>query len=229
MMARESIDRILLVEGEADRAFFEQICRFVGLNASVTVAPPKDLAGTHNTKEGVFNYLPTLLGQLADGQISRLAVVVDADSVANGGGYEPTIRRVEKIVAPYGFVLAAHTIGGMVFQHNDGLADFGLWVMPNNADEGMLEDWIKLSIHPDERGLFAHAETVVAALPQPPKFKPIHRSKAEVATWLAWQKQPGHGTYRAIEDGLIDIIGAHYKNLIAWLGHVFAKSTNNPH
>lgn len=224
-MATTSTDRLLLVEGEADRAFFEQICRVLELDTSVTVAPPKGLAGTHNTKEGVFNHLPVLLAQLADGQITRLAVVVDADSAANGGGYEQAINRVGSIVAPYGFAPAAHTAGGIVFQHGDGLADFGLWVMPNNADEGMLEDWIKQSIHPDEQGLFAHAETVVAALPQPPKFKPIHRSKAEVATWLAWQKQPGHGTYRAVEDGLIDIKSIDYQNLIAWLGHVFPKNS----
>ena len=224
-MATKSNDRILLVEGEADRAFFEQICRVLELDTSVTVAPPKGLAGTHNTKEGVFNYLPILLGQLADGGITRLAVVVDADNAANGGGYKLAINRVEKIVAPYGFSLAAHTVGGVVFQHNDGLADFGLWVMPNNADEGMLEDWIKQSIHPDEQGLFSHAETVVAALPHPLKFKPIHRSKAEVATWLAWQKQPGHGLYRSVEDGLINLDSIHYKNLISWLGHIFAKYT----
>lgn len=223
-MAATSTDSILLVEGEADRAFFEQIFRVVGLNTSVTVAPPKDLAGSHNTKEGVFNYLPTLLDQLADGRVTRLAVVVDADSAANGGGYERAINKVQQLVAPYGFVLAAHTVGGIVFQHNDGLADFGLWVMPNNADEGMLEDWIKQSIHPDEQGLFAHAEAVVATLPQPQKFKPIHRSKAEVATWLAWQKQPGHGLYRAVEEGLIDINGICYQKLIAWLDLVFAKS-----
>ena len=223
-MATTSPDCILLVEGEADRAFFEQVCGVLGLNTSVKVSPPKDFAGSHNSKEGIFNHLPDLLVQLADGGITRLAVVVDADSAANGGGYERAINRVEKIVEPYGFVLAAHAVGGIVFQHNDGLADFGLWVMPNNADEGMLEDWIKHSIHPDEKRLFAHAEAVVATLPQPPKFKPIHRSKAEVATWLAWQKQPGHGTYRAVEDGLIDTISTHYQNLTAWLRHVYCPS-----
>lgn len=219
-----STERVLLVEGEADRAFFEQICGVIGLNTSVTIAPPKELAGSHNSKEGAFNHLPVLLAQLADGQITRLAVVVDADSAENGGGYQRAITRIKQIVAPYGFLMPLHTAGGIVFQHNDGLADFGVWVMPNNADEGMLEDWIKQSIHPNEQGLFAHAKAVVAALPQPPKFKPIHCSKAEVATWLAWQKQPGHGTYRAVEEGLIDTISAHYKNLIAWLGHVYSSS-----
>ena len=190
-MARARVARILLVEGEADRAFFEQICRNIGLDTSIRVAPPKDLAGSHNTKEGVFNHLPVLLAQLADGQITRLAVVVDADNTINGGGYSSAIDRMSKIVAPFGFLQATDTTVGILFKHGDGLADFGFWVMPNNADEGMLEDWIKQSIHPDEKGLFGHAESVVSALPQPQKFKAIHRSKAEVATWLAWQKQPG--------------------------------------
>jgi hypothetical protein len=221
-MGRVLTDRILLVEGEADRAFFEQICRIVDLNTSVTVAPPKDLSGSHNTKEGVFNYLPILLDQLPDAGISKLAVIIDADHNENGGGYERAINRVVEIVTPYGFILAAHTGGGIIFKHNDGFADFGLWIMPNNADEGMLEDWIKSAIHPDEQGLFLHAGTVVAALSQPQKFKPIHRSKAEVATWLAWQKQPGHGLYRAVEDGLIDLTCCYYQEMIRWLKHIYS-------
>ena len=56
--------QILLVEGEQDRGFFELICRNLGLNTSVRVAQPKQLGGTHNTKEGVFNLLPILLQQL---------------------------------------------------------------------------------------------------------------------------------------------------------------------
>lgn len=224
-MATTNSNCILLVEGEADRAFFEQVCRAVGLNTSVKVAPPKALGGAYDSKEGVFNHLPDLLAQLADGGIKHLAVVVDADSAINGGGYERAINRVKEIVASYGFILADHSEGGIVFQHNDGLADFGLWVMPNNADEGMLEDWIKQSIHPTEQGLFAHAKLVVEALPKPLKFKPISRSKAEVATWLAWQKQPGHGAYRAVEDGLIDTIGTHYQNLTAWLNHIYCPPT----
>lgn len=220
-MASASHDRILMVEGNSDRAFFEQICKVVGLNPKVTVAPPKELAGAYNTREGVFNHLPILLDQLADARITRLAVIVDADSEINGCGYNQTIQRVEGIVEDYGFSLSSHTGSGIFFQHDDGLADFGLWVMPNNADEGMVEDWIKQCIHPDEHALFAYAEATVAALPQPRKFNQIHRSKAEVATWLAWQRRPGHGTYLAVEDNLINLVSTQYQNLAAWLGHVY--------
>ncbi len=215
-------DHMLLVEGEADKSFFEQVCKTLELHTSVTVAPPKDVGGSHNTKEGVFNHLPILLNQLSDAQITHLAVVVDADSEDNGGGYNRAIDRVTEIVKSYGFTLASDSVGGILFQHDDGLADFGLWVMPNNCDEGMLEDWIKSCVHSDEHKLFAHAETVVDTLPQT-KFKSIHISKAEVATWLAWQKQPGHGLYRAVEDQLIDMNSELFLELKDWLTHIYSS------
>lgn len=213
--------RILLVEGESDRSFFKEVCKTLGLHPSVKVAPPKDVGGSYNTKEGVLNHLPDLLNQLGDASITRLAVVVDADSEDNGGGYNLAIDRVVKIVTLYGFTLASNPVGGVLFQHNDGLADFGLWVMPNNCDEGMLEDWIKSCVHENEHELFEHAEIVVDTLPQT-KFKSIRISKAEVATWLAWQKQPGHGLYRAIEDELIDTNSALFKELSVWLTHIYS-------
>ena len=58
-------------------------------------------------------------------------------------------------------------------------------------------------------------------LPIPIKFKEIHRSKAEVATWLAWQKKPGHGPYSALEDSCIDSNSAQFTQLASWLRQVF--------
>ena len=212
----------LLVEGEADRSFFDVIYKPLRLPEIEIVVPRKENGRFHNGKEGVFNILPDLLNQLGDAQITRLAAVVDADSEDNGGGYQRAIDRVTEIVEPYGFSLRLNPVGGVLFQHDDDLADFGLWVMPNNGDEGMLEDWIKSCVHPNENQLFAHAETVVDTLPQP-KFKSIHISKAEVATWLAWQKQPGHGLYRAVEDQLIDMDSKLFLELKDWLTHIYSS------
>ena len=216
-------ERILLVEGEADKSFFEEICKTLELHAKVKVAPPKDVGGSHNTKQGVFNHLPILLNQLGDATITHLAVVVDADSAVNGGGYQRSIDRVAEIVEQYGFNLVPiHPVAGVLFEHEDGLADFGLWVMPNNCDEGMLEDWIEDCVHSNEHELFTHAQEVVGELPAP-KFNSIHRSKAEVATWLAWQKKPGHGLYHAVEENLIDTNSALFKELCVWLTHIYGS------
>lgn len=93
-MAMAMTDRILLVEGESDRSFFVEVCKNLGLQTSVIVAAPKNVGGSHNTKEGVFNHLPTQLKQLGDASITHLAIVVDADSENNGGGYKHVIDRV---------------------------------------------------------------------------------------------------------------------------------------
>lgn len=220
-MAR--MDHILLVEGESDRAFFELICKKLALDAFVRVAAPKDLTGSYNGKEGVFGCLPTELKNLGDGQTTRLGIVLDADSKPNGG-FQAAIDRVGKIVAPFGYRLSGSGAGGIIYQNNDGLADLGLWVMPNNALEGMLEDWVKHCMHSDEQTLFTHAISSIDTLPVPKKFNAINRSKAEVATWLAWQKRPGHGLYRIIEDNLIDTRSQLYLELSAWLKHVFSTT-----
>ena len=109
---------------------------------------------------------------------------------------------------------------GILYKHSDGLADFGLWIMPDNQNEGMLEDWIKTCVSQNEQTLFQQAQDVVKDITNP-KFSSHLTSKAEVATWLAWQKQPGHGLYAAIKDQLLDNESSLFKDLKDWLLKVF--------
>ena len=221
-----SLKNILLVEGEADRSFFEIICRKFSIDVCVRFATPRDLVTSQmvkNTKEGVFTLLPELLKQLEQGEIEKLAVVVDADSVVNGGGFKKTYDKVANIVKPAGYNSpVTNPAAGLVFENNDGLSDFGLWVMPDNANEGMLEDWIKQCLHPSEGVLYQHAGTSIDAIPGGAKFKPLHRAKAEVATWLAWQEKPGHGLYNAANTDLLNANAPLFVALHAWLKNVFS-------
>jgi len=215
---------ILLVEGESDRSFFEALCRLLSIPADVVrVAAPKDDGGTHNSKAGVLNHLiSVLLPQLQDGQLKRIGVVVDADRVAHGTGYAVTLQRFTDALAQAGYQPNPAAASGLVFTHQDGLADLGLWVMPNNADQGMLEDWIKQCLHPGEGALYQHVGTSIDSIPGGPKFQSWHRTKAEVATWLAWQKKPEHGLYNAAQSDLLNTDAPLFKELQTWLTHVFA-------
>lgn len=228
MSEKKSEKHILLVEGEADRGFFEVLCRESAIEVAIRVATPKDLASTattKNSKEGVFKLLPILLKQLEDGGIEKLAVVVDADSQINGGGFSKACTRVSVALQSAGYrPSTAGPAEGLIFEHTDGFADVGLWVMPNNTDEGMLEDWIKLCLHPDETALYQHGCTAIDAIdqiPGSPKFKLLHRTKAEVATWLAWQEKPGHGLYNAVNPQLLNPQAPLYSALQGWLRKVF--------
>ena len=125
------------------------------------------------------------------------------------------------MLQPFGYTLAPSQPAGLIYNHDDGLADFGLWVMPDNSSDGMLEDWLKQCVAPAEQALLTQAVSVVGSLPQPTKFKPLHLSKAEVATWVAWQRSPGQGLHLAVRDQLLDVGYPGYMKLSAWLTHVF--------
>ena len=214
--------RILLVEGVNDRSFYERLCQAHKLDTKVTIAPPRDVGGDFNTKQGAINHLPNLLKLMPDAQLERLALIVDADNAADGGGYSRTVAQISKLLGDFGFETKPTKVatGGLVFQHKDGLADFGLWVMPNNQDEGILEDWIQQSIVAGDHPLSAHAKAIVASLPNK-KFTPVRLRKAEVATWLAWQARPGEGLYYAVEGNLLDKNAPLYTGLKSWLVQVF--------
>jgi len=163
-----------------------------------------------------------LLPQLQDGQLERIGVVVDADRALHGSGFAATLQRFTEALGEGDYRPNTAAASGLVFTHQDGLADLGLWIMPNNADEGMLEDWIKNCVHPAEEGLYQHGEASIDSIPGGPKFQPWHRTKAEVATWLAWQKKPEHGPYNAVQSELLNTDAVLFKELQVWLTHVFA-------
>lgn len=219
-------ENIILVEGESDKSFFEAILKKISLTAVVRVYVPKDRGTGYNSKQGVLNSLQTDLKNIQDNNESRLAVILDADSQPNGG-LKQTLDHFDNKVNPLGYFCEqsknpnSQNGEGFVYQHNDGLNQIGLWVMPNNCHEGMLEDWIKSCMHTKEIELFKHAVASIDNIPNAPKFKPIHKSKAEVATWLAWQTTPGHGLYQTIEGDLLDVNNNDYQQLVTWLKTIF--------
>ena len=219
-----SAKNVLLVEGESDRGFFEDLCKLWGVSVQpIAVRTPRDAGHAKDTKQAAFDVLEkTYLPQLADGQIERLAIAVDTDQHANGGGFARTRDQLTQRLTLAGYHLRAGSgAGGFLFGHSDGLNDLGAWLMPNNADDGMLEDWIQLNLHPGEAALMQHAKNSIDQIPGGPKFKPLRRSKAEVATWLAWQSEPDHGLWQAAKPDLLEDAAPPLQALKTWLMRVF--------
>lgn len=227
-MARESLPKKLLVEGEHDRLFAEACCERIGLKHEIQIGPPSQLTGniarTGNGKGNAIKLLPDLIEQLNDGSVTRLGLVLDADFLETDGlGFGKTWRQVTDLLIQYGYQIPPppQTTGcGFCFPHVDGLADFGLWIMPNNFADGMLEDFVKASVTEAEQPLLQHACATVAALPDP-KFKPNRKSKAEVASWMAWQASPGQGINGAVGAGLLNFDHGMARQYIEWLSKVF--------
>ena len=81
--------------------------------------------------------------------------------------------------------------------HNEGTIiqapnlKIGIWMMPNNEKEGYLEHFFEDLLHKEDE-LWQLATQITEGFVKDGKnrFKPIAKQKADVHTWLAWQKDP---------------------------------------
>ncbi len=217
-------EKKLLVEGETDRNFFKACLRQAGIVEQVWVGPPIDFSDKKYGKGNALHILPNLIEGLADGSSKRLAIIVDADFPETDLGFTKTWLKIAKILRDSGYSLPDNpqkSSAGFLFPHTDGLPDFGLWIMPNNSTDGLLEDFIKASIINAEKPLLSHAIKIVEKLPTR-KFKEIHLRKAEIATWMAWQTMPGQSLDGAVVGKLLDFQTGQAKHFLDWLKKVYA-------
>lgn len=222
--------KILIVEGDGDKAFFETLFKKIDLEIGIKVNTPKDHDFDRDGKKRAIRLLKRLIKLPMDGTISHLGIVLDADFKCDHWGFEVTLKEIEKILNENGYGNPEVQSGGLAFPHSTGLSlnSIGLWIMPDNASEGMLEDWIKQSVHESETSLLELAIDTIKNLPNK-KFKPIRNSKAEVATWMAWQKIPGRDFDGAIDDDLINFQCKSMTQLINWIKHIYTVDSKPPH
>lgn len=138
-------------------------------------------------------------------------------------GFPETWKKITEILERENYDIAGQKIttpGGYIFKNKNGLPNVGLWIMPNNKEGGFLENFVKQSLAVSENKLFSYIDTVLKKLPET-RFSELHLAKAEVATWMAWQKVPGQAMASAVSGGLIDMKTGVAKEFIVWLTKVY--------
>jgi hypothetical protein len=202
-------DKVLLVEGRDDREVVYQFCNHHGI-ANKALFTVKD-------KDGIESLLDDLRLRLRM-DVSVLGVLVDADA-------DPGTRwqQLASTVSPLGYRLPTSPVeaGTIVPPPGPNRPRLGLWMMPDNRVEGMLEDFL-LRLTRDGDPLMARAHGVVDAIPEAERrFAIAHRSKAAVHTWLAWQAEPGTPLGQAITKRYLDPLRHPAPAFRAWLVELF--------
>ena len=116
--------------------------------------------------------------------------------------------------------------GGVIVEANgtNKLFDnFGIWLMPNNKDKGTLENFL-LSVVNSGNVQIAFAEETLKELEKRglDDYKPVHRNKALIHTYLAWQENPGAPYGTALKQKAFDIEHPDVQALANWLRQLFA-------
>ena len=214
--------KILVVEGDADREFYSAICERAGVK-NVEVKTPSS-KGKYNA----IDLFGLLLKQLPSGSIKHIGLVVDADhpeSVGGASGFGATYAKISGVAANAGF--QAPPINpkapiAYLLTPPQGLQAPGVWIMPDNSSHGMVEDFVKHGVtDPAQKSILEQAVKTVASLKNP-LFKPaLHKSKVDVYTWLAWQKNPGSRLVGTVGNELIDLSNPLQAGFVSWLKKVF--------
>ena len=197
---------VLLVEGKDELRAIPELMEAAGLSW-----PRGDEPVHIRDREGIENILAAgvLETELKASGLRALGIVVDADGDP-AGRWEQLRKRLSAALpefpesAPqYGVLL--HTASGI---------DVGVWMMPDNLGKGMLESML-LGLRSD--GLNDHVTTAVdEAKRLGASFKPAHRPKAELHTWLAWQDPPGLQVHLAIRAGLLKPDSEIVREFLGW-------------
>jgi hypothetical protein len=170
-------DSVLLVEGQDDKHVVSKLLFCHGLVDAYSV---KD-------KDGIENLLASLPVELRASDLKRLGIIVDADSplrsrwdsvahILRAQGYDAT----PTVPATGGTLITAPRMPSV-----------GIWLMPDNRADGMIEDFVAMLI-PAGDSLLPRARMAVDSVPvEERRFAASHYSKAAIHTWLAWQEEPG--------------------------------------
>ena len=110
---------------------------------------------------------------------------------------------------------------GLVCVDPNGIR-FGVWIMPNNRFSGALEDFLIGLIPAESEGLYALAENCVSeAAKSGAPFRTVHKSKAKIHTWLAWQDQPGKQLHHAVSNRVLDPEKPESGPFVCWFRSLF--------
>jgi hypothetical protein len=200
---------MVLVEGQNDRHFVYNLCQ------RLSFQPEFDVESEANIQKAIFRFATELKGN----RTQPLGLIVDADFSAEARKSE-IIREIKD---EFPVTIRDFTDEGLVVKPENE-QKFGIWIWPDNQKNGILED-LYLELVQDDDLLLKEANRVVENLPNiaPIRFKPQHKSKAIVHTWLAWQDNPGSPIGDSIKRSTINLERPVIQKFKTWLQNLYSN------
>lgn len=215
-------DKLLLVEGDFDKYFIKELLRQTPNNVGEIAIEPfrkKHELGIKIDEQGIYTLLRTLPVTIrATSPEHVLGIVVDAD-MSPGGRWQ----RIRQILLEAGYQnLPDDFPNGLIIGGNGSLPRFGLWMMPDNKDQGIIENFIRQLIHEKDQ-LQPEVDAALDALQLKALqlFADVHRPKAFIRTWLAWQERPEMSFGVAISKKVLTTDTDLCLRFVDWLTNLF--------
>ena len=200
--------KVLLVEGKNDCHVIYALCEAHGV---------PETFGLYNCEsgDGVLKRLNALMHPTDPPE--TIGVILDVDDRT----IESRWQQIKEKIKAYGYDFSENPDPvGTVLPVNGDKPRLGIWLMPNNQDPGMLEDFL-LSLANVGSVSFASESVDCAKAKGLTTFKEVHHSKAVIHTYLAWQDEPGKPLGQSITSHVLNPETDIAKCFTAWLTKLF--------
>jgi hypothetical protein len=217
-MASKPKPKKLIVEGEQDKRVIPYLMEANGIEwGNNREAAPVDIQAYGG--DGFIN--ETIIStELKASGLTALGLVIDADdnvqsrwdSVRNACDRIETIGNLPDRIPESGLICDTATE-----------VKFGVWIMPDNQERGMLETFLAYLI-PDrsDESLWQYAQKAVKeAENQGATFINAHLDKAHIYTWLAWQNPPGRQLHNAVAEKILDPKHPRSQTFVKWFRDLY--------
>lgn len=201
-------DNILLVEGSDDCNIIKKFCEDNSINKN-SFGFCK--CGADNKVLKKIDALTRTSGP--ENKVKIIGVILDADADIEAR-YKDIKANLEKYKLPADFPEK-----GLIVKQKD-LPKLGIWIMPNNKDNGALEEFY-LTITPNIDTDFIDGCIQEAQQKNLTSFKKQHRNKAIMHTHFAWQDIPGAPLHSAINKIALNNNHQIAKKFKTWLETLF--------
>lgn len=176
-----------------------------------------------STIEGYNQILEILPVQITGSERKPIGVIIDANNSLSNR-WKSIAGILSK--ANYKQLPSKPDLNGtIIVDESPILPKIGIWIMPDNSSEGMLENFIRQLV-PENDDIISIADQSVQKLidDRINRFNVVHKPKAEIHTWLAWQEEPGTPMGQAITKQYLDTNKELAKKFIDWLDNLFGLS-----
>jgi hypothetical protein len=207
-VCKQDTDKVLLVEGDNDCHVVMALCKAHNVPETFGIYQC-------GSDVGVLKRLNALIIRPNPPQV--IGVILDADKPSIASRWDSIKDKIKHY--SYTFPTTPNADGTVV----EGVLDkpkLGFWLMPNNQDLGMLEDFCAELAEPTSLA-FARECVEQAHQRNATTFKQVHRSKAVIHTYLAWHDEPGYPLGKAITRQALrphTDVAVRFTN---WLIHLF--------
>ncbi len=209
MRIKEKFNKKLLVEGNDDQHVIWALCEQFKISESFDVIDC----------EGIDKLLVQIPVRFKQSNLDTIGIIIDADS-------DLSIRwnNLKQILNPQGLIFPDMLPGDGLIVRELGMITIGIWIMPNNNLNGMIEDFVTFLVPIDDDVLPIIKENLnEIELKKLNKYKPVHKSKAVIHSWLAVQEDPGTPMGLSITKRYLTTDEKNCSSFVQWLNNLFNK------